>query len=168
MATSSLRSGYLLLILVSSGPMVPGRSPPLIAWQVRQLPLPRSNASFCPSATADCAAAGPAHAAAPSANARITTHFLEKVSVKGISRLVYFGCMVSSGPVVRGVRFLPSAVDTILMSAGSAHALMQALAMVSGLGSVQTKLSRLGILTFGKLSRSATNALGTRSFRCRI
>src|SRR6202022_1516102 len=57
-ATSSLRSGYLLLISFSAGPMVPGRSPPLISWQVRQLPLPRSKASFCPSAAADWALAG--------------------------------------------------------------------------------------------------------------
>src|SRR4030088_2943604 len=58
MATRSLRSGYLLLISFSAGPMVPGRSPPLISWQVRQLPLPRSKASFLPSAAADCAQAG--------------------------------------------------------------------------------------------------------------
>ena len=70
---------------------------------------------------------------------------------------LYFGCIVSSGPVVRGVRPLPSAVDVILTAAGSAHAFMQGFAIVSGRGSVQMKLSRLGILTFGKLSRSATN-----------
>src|SRR5262245_20249174 len=52
-AISSLRS-YLPLRSLSSGPIVPGRSPPLITWQVRQLPLPRSKAIFCPSAT-DCA-----------------------------------------------------------------------------------------------------------------
>ena len=63
MATRSLRSGYLLLISFSSGPMVPGRSPPLMTWQVRQLPLPRSNAIFWPSAAADCAWAGPARPA---------------------------------------------------------------------------------------------------------
>ena len=57
-ATRSSRLGYLLLMSVSSGPMVPGRSPPLITWQVRQLPLPRSKASFWPSAAADCARAG--------------------------------------------------------------------------------------------------------------
>ena len=55
MATRSSRLGYLLLRSTSSGPIEPGRSPPLMAWQVRQLPLPRSKASFWPSAAADCA-----------------------------------------------------------------------------------------------------------------
>ncbi|KRP85324.1 hypothetical protein AOQ73_39775 [Bradyrhizobium pachyrhizi] len=48
---------YLAFRPLSSGPIVPGRSPPLMTWQVRQLPLPRSKASFCPSA-ADWALAG--------------------------------------------------------------------------------------------------------------
>src|SRR5712664_2466094 len=89
-ATSSLRSGYLLLISFSGGPMVPGRSPPLISWQVRQLPLPRSKASFWPSAAADCAQAGPADAAAPinsaTAIAGIRTGLAKGLLVKGVSR----------------------------------------------------------------------------------
>src|SRR6267142_7020613 len=86
----------------------------------------------------------------------------------GRFRSFYFGCMASSGPVVRGVRSLPSAVDDILTSAASTHAFMHGFAIVSGRGSVHMKLSRLRILIFGKLLRSATNSLGTRSFRFRI
>src|SRR3954451_22630309 len=47
-ATSSLRSGKRSFILLSSGPTLPGASPPAITWQVRQLPLARSKASCCP------------------------------------------------------------------------------------------------------------------------
>src|SRR4029079_3377528 len=83
---------------------------------------------------------------------------LESVLVKDFSRRFYFACMVSSGPVVRGVRFLPSAVEMILIPAWAAHSLLHRLRVVSGRGSVQRKLSRLGILTFGKLSRSATKS----------
>jgi len=54
---------------------------------------------------------------------------------------------------VRGVTSLPSAVDMILMSLGSAHAFMHGLAIVSGLGSIQMIVA-IGHLTFGKLSRS--------------
>ena len=75
-------------------------------------------------------------------------------------RNFYFGCIVSSGPVVRGVRFRPSAVDDSLTSAALTQAFMQGLAIVSGRGSVQMKLSRLRILTFGKLLRSATKFRG--------
>jgi hypothetical protein len=66
--------------------MVPGRSPPLITWQVRQLPLPRSNAIFWPS-LADWARAGPDKTAAPisNASAQISMGFVEGVSVKGAS-----------------------------------------------------------------------------------
>ena len=46
MATRSSRLGYLLLMSISSGPIVPGRLPPLMTWQVRQLPLLRSKASL--------------------------------------------------------------------------------------------------------------------------
>ena len=49
--------------------MVPGKSPPLMSWQLRQLPLPRSNASFWPSETPACAPAGPAQRVAPISNA---------------------------------------------------------------------------------------------------
>jgi hypothetical protein len=69
MATSSSRSGYLLLTSLSGGPMVPGSSPPLMSWQVRQLPLLRSKANFWPSATEDCAAVGPANVSAPMSSA---------------------------------------------------------------------------------------------------
>src|SRR4029079_11363725 len=62
MATRSSRLGYLLLMSTSSGPIVPGRSPPLMTWQVRQLPLLRSKASLRPSSTADCACAVPMEA----------------------------------------------------------------------------------------------------------
>src|SRR4029079_1948236 len=101
-------------------------------------------------------------------SADIRTGFLERWSVKNCLPGFYFGGMVSSGPLARGVRFRPSAVEVILTSAGSAHPFMHALAAVSGLGSVQMKLLRFGILTFGKLSRSATNSFGTRSLRFRI
>ncbi|CCD93229.1 hypothetical protein BRAO375_2490004 [Bradyrhizobium sp. ORS 375] len=53
-AVSSARS-YRPLRFSSFGPIEPGRSPPLISWQVRQLPLPRSKASFWPSAAPDWA-----------------------------------------------------------------------------------------------------------------
>src|SRR6266478_829471 len=90
MATRSLRSGYLLLISFSAGPMVPGKSPPFISWQVRQLPLPRSKASFCPSAAADWALAGVKGATAPISNVNASAcnraGFLEKVLVKGAPR----------------------------------------------------------------------------------
>src|SRR5216683_4798112 len=93
MATRSLRSGYLLLISFSAGPMVPGKSPPLISWQVRQLPLPRSKASFCPSAAADWALAELTGAAALISNVNASAcnraGFLEGVLVKGASRRVY-------------------------------------------------------------------------------
>ncbi|MGY3462442.1 hypothetical protein ACVWW5_007892 [Bradyrhizobium sp. LM3.4] len=45
-AVSSLRSGYLALRSFSSGPIVPGRSPPLMTWQVRQLPLAAVESEF--------------------------------------------------------------------------------------------------------------------------
>src|SRR5882724_12049372 len=139
MATSSSRLGYLLLMSTSSGPSVPGYSPPLMTWQVRQLPLPRSKASFWPSAVADWAAAGPAAATIDSAStiAGIRPVFRNEMLVKDVSCnfyfacRFYFACIVSSAPVVRGVRFLPSAVDTILMLAGSAHPLMHGFAIVS-------------------------------------
>jgi len=44
-----------------------------------------------------------------------------------------------SGPVVRGVRSFPSAVESIVMAFGSLHAVIQAVAVVSGRGSCQTK-----------------------------
>src|SRR5215831_14150781 len=169
MAMRSFRSGYLLLTSFSAGPIEPASSPPLISWQERQLPLPRSNAIFCPWLAADCDCAEAGNAASDSASAAIAVKagFLGGLAIKGIVPIkVYFGCIVSSGPVVRGVRFLPSAVEVILMSA--AHALMQGLDAVSGRGSVQTKWSWFGILTFGKLSRSATKSLGTMSLRFRI
>src|ERR1700730_2233236 len=87
MATRSLRSGYLLLMSFSGGPIVPGRSPPLISWQVRQLPLPRSNAIFCPS-VADCAQAGAVETTAPTSNARIRAG-MEGVVIKGVSRTFF-------------------------------------------------------------------------------
>src|SRR3982074_2358695 len=87
MATRSLRSGYLLLISFSAGPMEPGKSPPLISWQVRQLPLPRSKASFCPSAPAGLAFAGLAVAAAPISNVNTSAcnsaSFVEGVFAQG-------------------------------------------------------------------------------------
>src|SRR6185295_18908696 len=72
MATRSSRLGYLLLMSTSSGPIVPGRSPPLMAWQVRQLPLLRSKASLRPSSTADCACAAPVEAKAPITSASMS------------------------------------------------------------------------------------------------
>src|SRR5947209_5886912 len=89
MATRSLRSGYLLLMSVSGGPIVPGRSPPLIAWQVRQLPLPRSKASFCPSEAADCALAAPEQSVTVTDSDRIWADFLENKAIKCISRALY-------------------------------------------------------------------------------
>jgi len=59
MAVSSLRSGKRCFISESGGPTLPGESPPLMSWQVRQLPLLRSNASFSPSEAGACAQARP-------------------------------------------------------------------------------------------------------------
>jgi len=84
------------------------------------------------------------------------------VGPKAFSRNSISVCIVSSGPVVRGrdISALP-AVDHDLDVPGGRHTrFMHGLAMVSGLGSIQMKLSRLGILTFGKLSRSADEFIG--------
>src|SRR6185503_9457248 len=62
---------YLALRSLSSGPIVPDSSPPLIWWQERQLPLPRSKAIFWPSPAADCACTEVTDSA--SANARAST-----------------------------------------------------------------------------------------------
>src|SRR6188472_2320664 len=88
MATSSSRLGYLLLMSTSSGPSVPGYWPPLIAWQVRQLPLLRSKASFWPSAAADWAAAGLAAAPIDSASTipAIRPSLFGGVLLKDVSR----------------------------------------------------------------------------------
>src|SRR5262245_40388953 len=87
-ATRSSRLGYLLLMSINSGPIVPGRSPPLMTWQVRQLPLLRSKASLRPSSTDDCACAAlPANApiASASVNAGSFTNLLLNASVTGVS-----------------------------------------------------------------------------------
>src|SRR6202000_3317341 len=65
----------------------PGRSPPLIIWQVRQLPLPRSNAIFWPSAAADCARAGLANVMAliSNAHASIGTRLVEEPGFEEVS-----------------------------------------------------------------------------------
>src|SRR3954452_15470061 len=89
-ATSSLRSGYLLLMSFNAGPMVPARSPPLISWQVRQLPLTRSNAIFCPSDTLDWAQAGPGEANAPITRPKARTR-------TGLLEAVIKGCFPRSG-----------------------------------------------------------------------
>src|SRR6185437_14289609 len=57
------------------------------------------------------------------------------------SQRPYFGCMSSRGPDVRGVRSLPSAVDSIRTLAGSMQFVIHALAVVSGRGSFQVKAS---------------------------
>src|ERR1700732_4177506 len=90
MGTRLLRSGYLLLMSLSAGPMVPGSSPPLMSWQLRQLPLPRSNASLCPSEARDCAPAGAAAAPISQAtvNAEIKVGFVEGVLDNGASDYV--------------------------------------------------------------------------------
>src|SRR5262249_23721166 len=80
--TSSSRL-YLLFMSDNSGPMVPGFSPPLITWQVRQLPLLRSKASFCPSAVADWACAEPAVRLASSASTG--AKFLKVGEIKAFS-----------------------------------------------------------------------------------
>src|SRR6266702_4096065 len=87
-AIRSSRLGYLLLRSTSCGPMLPGRSPPLISWQVRQLPLPRSNAIFCPSAEADWARAGPARPT-PASSARTRAVFRDGWATKGVSQTLF-------------------------------------------------------------------------------
>ena len=107
----------------SGGPRLPGESPPLISWQVRQLPLPRSKASFSPSETEGCACRG-AHEQQQAQGGTGDNSIAAKGCVPdriGFSSLrplspSYFGCISSSGPVVRGVRSLPSAEDMIFTS----------------------------------------------------
>src|SRR5579872_2478234 len=80
----------------------------------------------------------------------------------------YFGCISSSGPVARGVKSFPSAVDSILIFVGSLQALIHSLSAVSGRGSFQMNRSWFGIFTFGRLLRSATKSFGTRLFKFRM
>src|SRR5579883_700839 len=55
-AISSTRSGKRCFMSCSGGPTLPGESPPLMSWQVRQLPLARSKASCSPGEGAGAAA----------------------------------------------------------------------------------------------------------------
>ena len=139
------RRGWDISILIStdSGPMVPGRSPPLMTWQVRQLPLAPVEGEFLAlprgalRLRARRASAITPSTSASSITATADTGNFRQEVISHRARFFQNFISVASNPAGRwsaASDFSPSAVALIETRPGSAQAVMHGVAAVSGAG----------------------------------